>query len=258
MATVVEAFKMGLKKDSPFYEDLVMTPCVIIAMHDLGNKARWPRKAERSIAWKDKSKLCSYHQDFGHVMEDCITLRNDISYLLGKGYLKEILGRRKEKTKEKDQDPKMILERPGSPHPPTEAKVINVISRGSNIYGTSYSAAKRHAMVSKTQKEKGQKKTTITNEKEITFDEADRQDAQDPHYEGLVITLYIVNHIIRRILFDGGYSVNIILLDALKRMNIIESEIFAKSSVLIGFSGETKKTIGKIKLPIYLEGVNSV
>ena len=25
--TVVEAFKMGLRKDSPFYEDLVMTPC---------------------------------------------------------------------------------------------------------------------------------------------------------------------------------------------------------------------------------------
>ena len=27
MAAAVEAFKMGLKKDSPFYEDLVMTPC---------------------------------------------------------------------------------------------------------------------------------------------------------------------------------------------------------------------------------------
>ena len=27
MATTVEAFKMGLRKDSPFYEDLVMTPC---------------------------------------------------------------------------------------------------------------------------------------------------------------------------------------------------------------------------------------
>ena len=27
MATAFEAFKIGLKKDSPFYEDLVMTPC---------------------------------------------------------------------------------------------------------------------------------------------------------------------------------------------------------------------------------------
>ena len=27
IATAVEAFKMGLKKDFPFYEDLVMTPC---------------------------------------------------------------------------------------------------------------------------------------------------------------------------------------------------------------------------------------
>ncbi|XP_076882880.1 uncharacterized protein LOC143531475 [Bidens hawaiensis] len=27
MAATVEALKMGLKKDSPFYDDLVMTPC---------------------------------------------------------------------------------------------------------------------------------------------------------------------------------------------------------------------------------------
>lgn len=27
VATVVEAFKIGLKKDSLFYEDIVMTPC---------------------------------------------------------------------------------------------------------------------------------------------------------------------------------------------------------------------------------------
>ena len=65
----------------------------------------------------------------------------------------------------------------------------------------------------------------IRNEKEIIFDEADRQDIQDPHHDRLVITLYIANHSVRRILIDGGSSVNIILLNSLKRMNIPESEI---------------------------------
>ncbi|XP_023733891.1 uncharacterized protein LOC111881731 [Lactuca sativa] len=233
MATAAEAFKMGLKKDSPFYEDLVMTQCKrmdevrsralrFIRLEeekeiqkrsnppssydhlnrkadslaqrsykskpyskpdhhrDLGNKARWTRKGEKSTTWKDKSRWCAYHEDFGHVTEDCIALRKEINYLL----------------------------------------------------------AKSHAKVSKTEKGKGpQKNTSITNKKEITFDEADRQDIQDPHHDGLVITLYITNHFVRRILVDAGSSFNIILLDALKRMNIPEFEKVARSSVLIGFSG---------------------
>ncbi|XP_076921044.1 uncharacterized protein LOC143582333 [Bidens hawaiensis] len=60
------------------------------------------------------------------------------------------------------------------------------------------------------------------------------------------------------ILVDNGSSVNIIQLDTLKRMNIPESEIVSKSSVLVGFSGEAKSTVGEIKLLVYVEGVNSI
>ena len=84
-------------------------------MHDHDEKARWPRKGEKSIAWKDKSRWCAYHKDFSHITKDCIALRKDISYILSKGYLEEILGRRKEISKEKDQDPHKILEKLGSP-----------------------------------------------------------------------------------------------------------------------------------------------
>ena len=69
--------------------------------------------------------------------EDCIALRKEISYLFSKGHLKEILGRNKEKSKEKNQDGHKIPKKPGSP--PPNAKIINVISGRSNICGTSYS-----------------------------------------------------------------------------------------------------------------------
>ncbi|XP_023758741.1 uncharacterized protein LOC111907173 [Lactuca sativa] len=134
-----------------------------------------------------------------------------------------------------------------------------MISGVSDICGTSYSAEKGHAKVSKMENEKGpQKNTMITNQKEIMFDETDMLDVQDPHHNGLLITLYIANHFVRRLLVDGGSSVNIILVDALKIMSILESEIVTRSSVLIDFSGETKHTISKIKLPIYIEGVDFV
>ena len=91
----------------------------------------------------------------------------------------------------------------------------------------------------------------VSSEKEITFYETDREGIQDPHHDRLVIKLHMVNHFARRILVDRGSSANIVLLDALKRMNIQESEIINRSSVLIRFSGETKHMIREINLPIY-------
>ena len=83
--------------------------------------------------------------------EDCIALRKEIIYLLSKGHLKEILGRKRENFKENNQDDHRIPEKLGSP--PSDAKIINVILARSNICGTSYSQAKRHAKVSNTEKD---------------------------------------------------------------------------------------------------------
>ncbi|KAK1431738.1 hypothetical protein QVD17_08334 [Tagetes erecta] len=224
MATTVQAFKMGLKKDSPFYNNLVMTPCknlvevrtralrfirleddkkiqdrigsiikqehqdkkqgslfknnktkpyfkldnpnvhaveydedeeeypkiseycfsvdvgdVLLAMQDLGEKARRPRKTYKAVGYKDKSKWCSYHEDFGHITAECIALRREIGYLLSKGHFKDLFGRKKQRI----QDPEKVPEK--AAQPPPDARVINFISGGSDICGTSYSTAKRNA-----------------------------------------------------------------------------------------------------------------
>ncbi|XP_076897154.1 uncharacterized protein LOC143550382 [Bidens hawaiensis] len=99
---------------------------------------------------------------------------------------------------------------------------------------------------------------TLPKEAGVLFDDENRNDNQDAHHDGLVITLYIANCFVCRILVDNGSSVNIIQLDTLKRMNIPESEIMSKSSVLVGFGGEAKSAAGEIKLPVYVEGVNSI
>jgi hypothetical protein len=52
--------------------------------------------------------------------------------------------------------------------------------------------------------------------------------------------------------------VNIIQHDVLKKMNIPDSDIVPRSSVLVGFSGEIKNTLGDIRLPIYIEGVITI
>ncbi|KAI3815613.1 hypothetical protein L1987_15290 [Smallanthus sonchifolius] len=151
----------------------------------------------------------------------------------------------------------MILQRAKSP--PPDAKEIDFISGGSVICGTSYSAAKGNAKEVKTENgDRPIRTSSLTEEKVICFDEEDRDDVHDPHHDGLVITLFIANHFIRRILINGGSSVNIIQHEVLKRKGILDSEIILKSSVLVGFSVEVKNTVGEIMLPIYIDGVNSI
>ncbi|XP_022014513.1 uncharacterized protein LOC110914010 [Helianthus annuus] len=205
----------------------------------LGDKARWPRKNQQNADWKDKSKWCAFHEDFGYVTEDCIALRKEISFLLSKGYLKDLLGRKKNKGQDTEKDPKQAAS------PFLDAKIINFISEGSDICGTSYSTAKRHAKEAKAERgDKPTRMTTLTTDKLITFDSDDRDSIQNPHHDGLVITLYIANHFLRRIMVGNGSSVNIIQLETLKRMKIPQMEITSKSTVLVWFSGEAKNTVG--------------
>ena len=122
-----------------------------------------------------------------------------------------------------------------------------MISGGSDICGTSYSAAKRQARASKSEKDHDQRSVTlVTDKSEISFSEDDRIDVKDLNHDGLLITLHIANLLVKRILIDRGSSANIILLDTLKRMKIPESDIVPKSSTLIGFSGEVKHTVGDV------------
>ena len=75
----------------------------MLALQDLGEKARWPRKNEKATSWKDKSKWCTYHEDFGHLTDECIALRKEIGYLLSKCHLKELLCRKKIKIQDPDR-----------------------------------------------------------------------------------------------------------------------------------------------------------
>ncbi|XP_076902705.1 uncharacterized protein LOC143557545 [Bidens hawaiensis] len=217
-------------------------PRLMCAMQDLGEKARCPRKNEKNVVWKDKSKWCAFHEDFGYIMD--ISLRREISYLLSKGHLKEFPGK-KNRSPDPEQNPKR------AESPPPGARIVNVISRGSNICGTSYSASKRNANIAKSKKPEGRVKAmTLPKEAGVLFDDEEWNNIQGPHHDGLVITLYISNSFVSRVLVDNGSSVNIIQLDTLKRMNIPESENVSRSSVLMGFNGEAKSTVGEIKLPV--------
>ena len=77
-----------------------------------------------------------------------------------------------------------------------------------------------------------------------------------PHHDTLAISLLIANCRIKRILVDNDSSTNAIFLNALREMNIDESHIHRRSTVLVGFNGEQKFTLGDITLPVYAAELN--
>ncbi|XP_021848852.1 uncharacterized protein [Spinacia oleracea] len=208
------------------------------------------------------SKWCDFHRDNGHETEECISHKKEVEFLLKRGHLKELLSDKGKETFNKEKtaqlDPTASSDRPD---PPTFNKVVKVISGGSDICGLTSSAAKKINRGDSRAVEEGQTEDEIALNKSltamtITFDDSDSVDTQREHHDGLVITLLIGNALIKRILIDNGSSANVLLLGALQEMGLEEKNIIRRSTVLVGFSGESLRTVGEISLPTYEEGVN--
>ncbi|KAI3758462.1 hypothetical protein L6452_06025 [Arctium lappa] len=216
---------------------------VVVSLKQLQQNVRWPKKSDKDNDKKDKTKWCDFHNDFGHITDDCIALKKELSWLNSKGYLQELM-------ENKDA-------RPTSPE---HAKVINCITEGSDICGTTYSAAKRHASRGPDDrpipKEARLKEDAELEAMPLTFDQADLDDVHQKHHDGLIIQLSIGNCLTKRILVDGGSSANIIFFDAVKAMGIDKSEITRRSTTLVGFNGGATNTMGEITLPVYAKGIN--
>ncbi|XP_021747724.1 uncharacterized protein LOC110713583 [Chenopodium quinoa] len=212
----------------------------------MGDTMQWPRKNDRPVEKKDPSRWCDFHSDIGHTTDECVALRKEVAYLLKKGYLKELLSDRS-KASGKERESKQG----GPPPPPPIVKTICFISGGSEVCGLTYSAVKWDAK--KSNKDQPDKKEKSKIDIPIMFEESD---VVEGHHDGLVISLPVRNCMIKRILVDNGSSANIIMLDTLKHMNIEEKNIVNKSTMLVAFCGETKKTSGEITLATNAKGIN--
>ncbi|XP_074306463.1 uncharacterized protein LOC141641709 [Silene latifolia] len=193
-----------------------------------------------SVVRQPKSKEGSYQMvrnshGLGHTTEDWFTLRKEVAYLLKAGYLKDLIKARGRIEDPDKNNQEQKQERNLPPH----------------LHSTNSTAKK----IARTPQTKSLCKPD--NIPPITFSDCDLAGVLNIHHDGLIITMQIGTANVRRILVDGGSSVNLIMLDVLKAMKIKEDQITRKSSVLVGFSGETKNTLGEIYLPTYVEGVAS-
>nr|XP_009596337.1 uncharacterized protein LOC104092433 [Nicotiana tomentosiformis] len=128
---------------------------------------------------KKSDALCKFHQEHGHKIEDCITLRQNVVNILHQGHLKELLSDRGRNNFARGR------ERQGPPKLPSPVRTINMIIDGNDdasINGIKLSST--HNL-----------KRSITYEQydgleeSIIFDESDVDGLTFPHNDALIITL---------------------------------------------------------------------
>ncbi|XP_017256033.2 uncharacterized protein LOC135147082 [Daucus carota subsp. sativus] len=209
----------------------------------MGDVIKWPVKSNKPKANPESKLWCDFHGDYGHKASDCVALRREIQYLVKKGYLTEFMtGKSVAKTPEK------------LPPPPPYQKVVNFIAGGSEVCGATYSQAKRIA------RRKGKQVNVLDAREddmtELVFNWSDRKTVQEPQQDGLVISLQIGNCLIKRVMVDNGSAANIMTRNTLQEMGLADSDMIKQSTTLVGFSGETKRTMGEITLPTYAQGLN--
>ena len=76
-----------------------------------------------------------------------------------------------------------------------------------------------------------------------------------PYYDALVLTLYIKDFDVHRVLVDPGSSTNLLQLSAFKKMKLSLGMLNSVGRILSGFNGVTSVTLGDVTLPVKVEPV---
>ncbi|KAK0580870.1 hypothetical protein LWI29_007278 [Acer saccharum] len=244
------------KVEAPEYLLSIEPVDLVAVMREMGKTIKWPRKMNALPEHRDPKLRCEFHGDHGHRTEDCIALKFEVAELLKQGHLREFLTDKGKQTYARRDDQRQTGPVDSPPDPPRQDRVINCISGGSEVSGVSYSAAKRHTrQVSNAEIQPNREHPSKVDET-VTFRSTDKSDLFSPHHDALVISLHIANCLTKRILIDNGSSCNILFNSALREMQVDESKLSRRTTMLTGFSGEQKSTLGEIVLPVYAEGVN--
>ncbi|XP_074315390.1 uncharacterized protein LOC141651584 [Silene latifolia] len=257
--TAVNAFRRGLHRDYDLYKDLTKHPCA--TFEEVKQMAEATYRLEED---EDRRDLYGTESSSRKITTEKKNER-------AKPYSKNTVNKVSGETESTEAPPK-LSEWPGGPRnllpgrtteemPAKDVNTTTIFATiqkigGSEICGLTYSAAKRHATETKGDKPEFSLKVRRQDLPAISFDEVDVPDEAEHHHDALIITLSIGNCLVKKILVDTGSSMNLIMLETLKNMWFSEKGLVKKAIPLVGFSGETKQSLGEIVVPTFAGGMN--
>lgn len=183
---------------------------IINALIKISTPVRWSRKSDQPDARKDQTKWFQFHHDHGHINEYYIALRREVAFMLNKGQLEDLLS---------DKGKASFHKNPLKSNPPASrvhVKLINVICGGSDICRLTYPTTKRlereGSPLSKVPKDFRSDDESKLEAMFITSEDDDV--CTDEHHDRLIISLTVVNCLMRRVSIDGGRSIDMLFKSA--------------------------------------------
>ena len=197
--------------------------------------------------WRDVKRNCAFHKDIGHNTVRCVALKDEIERIIRAGHFKEFVDKPYVSNRE---------ERPWQRSLEKVWKVLTIIG-GSHLAGESHRAHDKYARDAKTPPsaqvyriEEWPAKHAWSEVEDIVFIETDVRWVHHPHVDALVITAWIANSNVHRLMVDDGSTMDILYLDTCKRMWLVENTLSLATSQLYKFTRDHIIPKGMAKLVI--------
>ncbi|MQM02513.1 hypothetical protein Taro_035280, partial [Colocasia esculenta] len=183
---------------------------------------RRPEPIARPPSGRGADLYCEYHKSYGHLTDQCRSLKMEIAEMLRRG----IIGKDVIEGKPKDHEPEENHEREGK-------GAVLVLAGGSASGGDN--GRKRKAYASAVVL--GVSSSTPSLKEVITFSAEDAVGLSFPHDGALVIHADIDRYTVHHILVDNGAAPDVLFYDCFLKMTNLSTELKPVSTPLFGFSG---------------------
>ncbi|XP_026458613.1 uncharacterized protein LOC113359150 [Papaver somniferum] len=209
----------------------------------------WPWSKEKQPPRSEKSRdYCEYHCFNGHQTEKCKNLKIMIQKLIDAGDLKQYV--QKAETDDRTQRSKQV-------QLPENNRTINTISCSEpNDPSLTDQIGKRlrkqfedYCELYKTDGGEVDEHEKWMNAP-LSFYAEDVEEDMEDHNDPLVLTLPVSGCNIKKVLIDGGSSVNVLFYDTFKRMELNDEQLMSSYYTIYGFNGAPTKPLEDIVLEV--------
>ena len=187
---------------------------------------------------------CHYHQDHGHMTEDCRNLWDHLEQLVREGKLKQLLHHSSGRASQAGSDMR------GDASSRLPLGTINIIFAAPGETG---SCPFRVLPVFRPPAEdhcQALKRARVDVPLILGFSDEDKVGTIQPHDDALVVTLRIGGYDVKRVMIDQGSTVDIMYPDLYKGLGLKPEDLAAYSSPLVSFKGRIVAPKGLIRLPV--------
>ena len=195
---------------------------------------------------------CDYHRYHGHETNKCHNLKFLVERLIKEEHLRRYI-----REVEEGSAPTADRTITGKVTPPEPRPAINYILGGS--FDDQYQSKRQQKKLLRAATIKARVNVVHTSDNweetkpingPISFPHLNLKRVIMPHYDALVLTLYINGFDVHRVFVDPGSAVDLLQLPAFNKMKRSPLMLNSARRILSGFNGTTTTTLGDIILPV--------